>query len=151
MGASYYITLVFYTEIPREALPAHLDDPEKPVFQILIENGLHVYPGSFYDYDDEDRDEPVYYSDDDVDEKNPKVNLLLVGDVWDNANIPDWAYTDTFNKDAAMFTEMHVMESYKSGNAGDAGDNTGMSTRLLKLGIDTSKTTTGWQVVGRME
>lgn len=164
MHFAYRIKLVFYTQVPRSALPSSVNDPDLYVCEILqeylarcVKNGVcgcdsvRAIPGTLDDYDHSIDDKQVYYDNDDVDKTNPRVNLAFASsknNEFYEDEVRHWQYFVPFDQDTAMLVKLYDVEAYKCKSAYSSNDNTGVMSVLKLAGIDTTKTVTGYVLVG---
>ena len=147
MGYPYYITLITYIDIKREAVPNANSDIS--LFEYLKSKGLTCYPGRFQDYSDEDYEDPLHYKEDDVDKLNPFVDLRRVNRAFDEgSNTQNWTKSDVFDRDHAIITRSTWLEAHKLRNITDSGDYDEMMRELESHGINTSNVSYGWWISG---
>lgn len=167
MDISGIIKIVSYTKVPRSALPADIND-SRSVCNILREqvkyciddgsistdtyNKIRIIPGVDYNYDTSGR-EIMYFMDDDPKKKYPRVNLAFASRNNEKYRLrdKDWIYSAMFEKNTAMFVELHEIKSYDCKFGYHSGGDEPILSVLKTIGIDSADTSSGWLLIGNGE
>lgn len=114
-------------------------------------NQIQAIPGTSDDYSHTIDDRQVYYDDDDINKTNPRVNLAFASsenNEFYEDDVRSWKNFVPFDRDTAMLVELCDVDARKCKSAYSSNENIGMMAVLKLAGIDTTKTITGYVLVG---
>ena len=148
MEGSSNVTIVFYFEIPRIAMPGYMSEKKISVYNTLSRLGLGVYPGKIEDYGDINSEIPVHVE---MGTDKPLVNLRLIDDymfeadynICDHDTLFGWMKSNHFDENFAILTDVRAIDEE---NRTSIFDVDGIKSELVRYGIDLTKVHMGYLI-----